>query len=139
MFRVVKNTRRNGRRSTSPQPIMDSAMTTFFTAESVSALQKPWLRLERGHRLQRFRAFAEEYPGITDEEKENLYKTLLKANDGKLINTKQQILYEDGKIVGIRGLKLIRGEDGVATFKIDLTRPTKKKGSSEKSEGNEEK
>jgi hypothetical protein len=102
-------------------------MTSFFNAESAaSATTKPWLRLERGLRLQRFRAFAEEYPDITTEERELLYKTLVKANDAKLLNTKQQIQYEEGKIVGIRGLKLIRTDAGSA-FKLDTSRPTKRK------------
>lgn len=127
MFRIVKNTRRNVKRSVSPTPKMDSAMSTFFHAESESAFLKPWLRLERGLRLQRFRAFAEEYPGLTEEEKDTLNKTLVKANDAKLLNTKQQIQYEEGKIVGIRGLKKIIGSDGQTVFKIDPTRPTKKK------------
>ena len=96
-------------------------MTTFFSAESAHAFQKPWLRLERGMRLQCFRTFAEEYPDLTAEEKDTLYKALVKANDARLLNTKQQIQYEEGKIVGIRGLK----KEG-STFKIDVGRPTKK-------------
>jgi hypothetical protein len=102
-------------------------MTSFFNAESAaSATTKPWLRLERGLRLQRFRVFAEEYPDITSEERELLYKALVKANDAKVLNTKQQIQYEEGKIVGIRGLKLIRSDSG-SVFKIDTSRPTKRK------------
>lgn len=134
MFRMVKNTRRVARRSVSPTPKMDSAMSTFFHAESESAFLKPWLRLERGLRLQRFRAFAEEYPGLTEEEKETLNKTLVKANDAKILNTKQQIQYEEGKIVGIRGLKKLTGADGQTLFKIDPTRPTKKKAAVHKEE-----
>ncbi len=101
-------------------------MSTFLTAESASAFLKPWLRLERGLRLQRFRAYAEEYPDLSAEEREILYKALVKANDAKLLNTKQQIQYEEGKIVGIRGLKLIRGELGT-TFKIEPPRSMKRK------------
>ena len=125
MFRVVKNTRRV-KRSPSPQPIGIDTMSTFFSAESASAFFKPWLRLERGLRLQRFRAFAEEYPDLSAEEREILYKALVKANDAKQLNTKQQIQYEDGKIVGIRGLKLIRGDAGTV-FKIEQPRSMKRK------------
>ncbi len=142
MFKVVKNTRRN-KRSISP-PVsrtsgaLDTNMTSFFNAESAaSATTKPWLRLERGLRLQRFRAFAEEYPDITTEERELLYKALVKANDAKLLNTKQQIQYEEGKIVGIRGLKLIRSDSG-SVFKIDTSRPTKRKTHKEEEEKIEE-
>lgn len=93
----------------------------FFDAESASAFQKPWLRLERGLRLQKIRQFAEEYPGLSETEKESLSKTLMRANDARQLNTKQQIQYEDGKIVSIRGLCMTRIGDGPATFKIDTT------------------
>lgn len=117
---------------------MDTAMTSFFSAESASAFLKPWLRLERGLRLQRFRIFAEEYPDLTTEERDVLNKTLVKFNDAKILNTKQQIQYEEGKIVGIRGLKAIRGASGTV-FKIDTSRPTKRKGHKEELEAAVEK
>jgi hypothetical protein len=116
---------------------MDTAMTSFFSAESASAFMKPWLRLERGLRLGRFRVFAEEYPDLTAEEREILWKALVRFNDAKLLNTKQQIQYEEGKIVGIRGLKMIRSESGT-TFKIE-TRPTKRTKVKEDSEATGEK
>lgn len=105
-----------------------SRMTNFFEAESAAAsTTKPWLRLERGLRLQKLRAFADAYPGITTEEKDTLWKTLAKANDAKLLNTKQQIVYEHGKILSIRGLKLVRTGD-LTSFKIEVHRQTKKRG-----------
>ena len=125
MFRNVKTTRRI-KRSVSPPPAGMDSMSTFLTAESASAFLKPWLRLERGLRLQRIRAYAEEYPDLSTEERELLYKTLVKVNDAKLLNTKQQIQYEEGKIVGIRGLKLIRGDTGTI-FKIEPPRSMKRK------------
>ena len=103
-------------------------MTNFFEAESVAAsTTKPWLRLERGLRLQKLRTFAEDYPGLTLDEKETLCKTLAKANDAKLLNTKQHIVYENGKILSIRGLKVVRSGD-VCSFKIEVHRQTKKRG-----------
>jgi hypothetical protein len=139
MFRVVKNTRRN-RRSPSPQATEESvekSMTTFFDAESAHALHKPWLRLERGLRLQRFRAFADVYPGLSDVEKDTLYRTLVKANDAKLLNTKQQIQYENGNILAVRGLKMVRLGDSPATFKIEVVRPTKRKSKEDEKEEEE--
>jgi hypothetical protein len=140
MFKVVRSTRKNTKRSGSPTATstietvdpaqLDSSMNIFFNAESASAFMKPWLRLERGLRLQRFRAFVEEYPGLSTEERESLLAVLLKANDAKCLNTKQQIQYEDGKILSIRGLKMTRIGDGPATFKIEPVRPTKKKSAS---------
>ena len=101
----------------------------FFVAESAAmSIQKPWLRLERGIRLQKYRAYANSYPGLTQDEQENLYKVLMKANDAKLLNTKQQINYENGVISAVRGLKVVKNGDPTvpAVFKIDIPRPTKK-------------
>ncbi len=102
-------------------------MSTFFSAESASAFRKPWLRLERGLRIQKLRQYAEEYPDLTTEEKEVLFKFLVKANDAKQLNTKQQIQYEEeeGKIAGIRGLKWVRSE--AIVFKIEPPRSMKRK------------
>ena len=107
-----------------------SRITNFFEAESAAvSITKPWLRLERGLRLQKLRTFAENYPGLTEEEKEALNRTLVKANDAKLLNTKQQIVYEGGKIMAIRGLKVLKTSDPAqqSSFKIEVPRQTKKK------------
>ena len=99
-------------------------LTNFFEAESsASSNTKPWLRLERGIRLQKLRVFAEEQTEYTAEERDALIKMLIKANDAKVLNTKQQIQYENGKILSIRGLR--KDDEGV--FKIDVSRPSKKK------------
>jgi hypothetical protein len=108
---------------------LEKNMTNFFEAESAAvSLQKPWLRLERGLRMQKYRAFAEAFPGLSTEEKDCLNKTLLKANDAKLLNTKQQIQYENGKIIAVKGLKVIRSgnPEAPAVFKIETVRPTKR-------------
>lgn len=108
---------------------LEKNMTNFFEAESAAvALTKPWLRLERGLRLQKYRMYAETYPGLRDDEKDALYKMLVKANDAKLLNTKQQIQYEIGKIVSVKGLKVIRTGDpeAPAVFKIEAVRSTKR-------------
>jgi hypothetical protein len=112
---------------------LDKNINSFLNAEFASAFLRPWLRLERGLRLQKFRSFADEYPGLSAEEKEALNKVLVKANDARALNTKQQITYEDGKILSIRGLRMTRLGDAPATFKIDTTATravTKKKSSS---------
>jgi hypothetical protein len=135
MFKMALKTRRNRSPTLSSTPSVTTAephtleknLNTFFNAESASALLKPWLRLERGLRLQRFRTFADEYPGLSSDEKESLYKVLVRANDARVLNTKQQIVYEDGKIQSIRGLRMSRVGDADATFKIDNTRSTIKK------------
>ena len=104
-------------------------MNSILAAESAAnTTTKPWLRLERGIRLQKFRSYANLYPGLSEEEKEHLYKILVKANDAKLLNTKQQITYENGVIQSVKGLKVIRNGDlsSPATFKIEIPRATKR-------------
>ena len=101
----------------------------FFAAErAATALTKPWLRLERGLRLQRFRAYAEAYPGLSASEKTRLYDVLVASNDKKLLNTKQQVTYENGVIQSIRGLKVIRTGDAAepAVIKIEPPQVTKR-------------
>lgn len=148
MFKVAKSTRKQPRHTSPPPPLLQSQplplglehiqtvieppksqnAMAFFDAESASAFQRPWLRLERGLRLQKLRQFSEEYPGLSSEEKDTLLKVLVKANDAKQLNTKQHIVYENEKILSIRGLKMTRIGDEAATFKIEavLVRPTKK-------------
>lgn len=108
---------------------IEKNMTNFFEAESASVLlTKPWLRLERGLRLQKFRAFVEAYPGLSTDEKTNMLNFLVKANDAKQLNTKAQIQYDNGVIQAIKGLKIIRTGDPTvpAVFKIETGRQTKR-------------
>jgi len=115
--------------STRPTASSTSNTVEFFAAESAAtALTKPWLRLERGLRLQRFRAYAEAYPGLSATEKARLYEVLVVANDKKLLNTKQHVTYENGVILSVRGLKIIHtGEpQEPAVIKIEPLRFTKR-------------
>lgn len=106
---------------------------SFLKAESVSALKKPWLRLERGMRIQKFRQFASEYVDesgkkLEDKQKDILVKTLISLNDSKLLNSKQSVIYDldEGKIKDIKGLKLMKEDDGSIIFKIEGSRSTKR-------------
>jgi hypothetical protein len=108
---------------------LEKSVTNLLDAETASALTtKPWLRLERGIRLQKYRAFTDIYPGLSNEERARLYDFLVAANDAKQLNTKAVISYEAGKITAIKGLKIIRtGDPAVpAVFKIDTGRQTKR-------------
>jgi hypothetical protein len=114
---------------------LEKSVTNLLEAETASALlTKPWLRLERGLRLQKYRAFTEAYPGLSATEKAALNEFLVRANDAKQLNTKAAIQYEGGRIVAIKGLKIIRtGDPSVpAVFKIDGGRQTKRNTSDEK-------
>jgi hypothetical protein len=108
---------------------LEKTVTNLLEAETASALlTKPWLRLERGLRLQKYRAFTETFPGLSPPEQLSLYEFLVRANDAKQLNTKAVIHYEGGKIVSIKGLKIIRtGDPSVpAVFKIESGRQTKR-------------
>ena len=111
------------------EPLLEKRFSNFFEAETANVLaSKPWLRLERGMRLQKIRHFAEAYPGLSDDEKAQLNAFLVKANDAKQLNTKAQITYESGAIQSIKGLKIIKtGDPSVpAVYKIETGRQTKR-------------
>jgi hypothetical protein len=163
MFRV-NTTRRNGKRAPSPfRPATDvsgsvvlampaapapapappnlatasleKSVSNLLEAETAATLlTKPWLRLERGLRLQKYRAFTEAYPGLSTAERLALCEFLVRANDARQLNTKAAIQYEGGKIIAIKGLKIIRtGDPSVpAVFKIDSGRQTKRHAVEEK-------
>jgi hypothetical protein len=117
------------RRTDNATSEMDPALMSFLTTETATALKRPWLRLERGVRLQKFRAFAEACPEmITAAEKDILYRALVKANDEKLLNSKQQVVYDSeiGTISDIKGLRISRVGLAPPTVKIEAARPTKK-------------
>jgi hypothetical protein len=108
---------------------LEKAVLRALDAETAATLaSKPWLRLERGMRIQKIREFTKAYPGLSQAEQENMHKFLVKANDDKQINTKAQITYEEGRIMSIKGLKIIRTGDPSlpAVFKIDAGRQTKR-------------
>ena len=108
---------------------LEKSFATFFAAETANTLlTKPWLRLERGLRLQKLRAFAAAYPGLSPTEQTALYDFLVAANDARALNTKSQITYEEGVIQSIKGLKVIRSGDLGAppVFKIEAARQTKR-------------
>jgi len=108
---------------------MDPALVSFLSTDSATALKRPWLRLERGVRLQKFRAFAEASAEMTTpSEKDILYRALVKANDEKLLSSKQLVVYdiESGTIVDIKGLRITRIGTALPSVKIEVARPTKK-------------
>jgi len=113
---------------------LEKSVSNLLDAETASTLlTKPWLRLERGLRLQKFRAFVEVFPGLSAPERTALFDFLVKANDARQLNTKSVIQYEGGKILSIKGLKIIRvGDPAIpAVFKIETGRQTKRHTSEE--------
>lgn len=99
---------------------------------------RPWHRIERGLRLNRFRIFVEDtskvYPMIK-EEKDNMFVFLQKSHDKKLLNTHKIVIYDQEKqrITDIKGLEMKRSPEGqlkwsfnLKKIKPDATRKKKK-------------
>ncbi len=96
---------------------------SFLNAQADTAYRRPWHRLEHGLRLNRLRKFAEEEStrsSYNAEEKERLYNLLVKAHDRKLLNSKNNVTYDQDaqRISEVKGLVMHRGADGAAVFKI---------------------
>ena len=90
---------------------------------TADAYKRPWHRLERGLRLNRLRAFADEEArriNLTESESANLLLLLQKALDKKMLNSKTTVIYEpeNETIREIKGLVSHRGADGVTKYQF---------------------
>lgn len=107
----------------------ENALSALLDAESKSAVHRPWLRLERGLRMRLLRAYVDKQVDTPAAERVDLLFALVEALDRKLLNSKSQITYnqEDGVIVEIPALKIIRPAEGKVVFRIEPpNRSTKK-------------
>lgn len=107
----------------------ENALSALLDAESKSAVHRPWLRLERGLRMRLLRAYVDKQTETPAAERIDLLFALVEALDRKLLNSKSQITYnqEDGVIVEIPALKIIRPAEGKVVFRIEPpNRSTKK-------------
>ena len=101
------------------------------------AYSRPWHRLERGLRLNRFRIFIEDIApqfDMTQEEREGFFLFIQKALDKKLLNTLKVVNYDQEKqrITAIRGLEIKRNPEGVLKWgfsvkKINADKATTRK------------
>jgi hypothetical protein len=84
--------------------------------------------LDRALRIDRLRAFANEYKDLSAEEKTRLTQCLLSSLDRGLLKTRQIVNYntETCKIDEIKGLT-IQTTDTVRSFKVELPRATKRR------------
>lgn len=92
------------------------------------AYSRPWHRLERGLRLNRFRIFIEEVApqfGMTQEEREGFFLFIQKALDKKLLNTLKVVNYdqETQRITAIRGLEIKRNPEGILKWGFSVKTP----------------
>jgi hypothetical protein len=102
---------------------VNDPLQRLIQTEADSAYRKPWHRLERGLRLNRLRAFAEEFSStrsLKPSETATLLALLTKALDKKLLNSKTTVEYDadEEKIKEIRPLVMHQNSAGEALFQI---------------------
>jgi hypothetical protein len=100
-----------------------NVFVNFLNQEAGDAYKRPWHRLERGLRLNRLRRFIDEEAlrlTLTPPEKVSLESQIMKANEKKLLNSKNAVIYdqEEQKIKEIKGLVMHRGADGKVLFQV---------------------
>ena len=91
--------------------------------EAGGVYKKPWHRLERGLRMNRIRAFAEELAtkrGFKDSEKDALLALLMKSLDKKLLNSKTSVEYDPDteSIKEIKPLVMHQAANGTFLFQL---------------------
>ena len=101
------------------------------------AYSRPWHRLERGLRLNRFRIFIEDVApqfGMSQEEKEGFFLFIQKAVDKKLLNTLKIVNYDQEKhrITKIHGLEIKRNLEGVLKWGFSVKKPNGDKATTRK-------
>lgn len=107
----------------------DEASLNKMLDDSIKdAYKRPWHRLERGLRLNRLRAFADEEKrklNLSQFESATLLGILQKALDKKLLNSKTTVVYDHEKeaILEIKGLVMHRSADGIMKFQMLEKKP----------------
>lgn len=101
----------------------NDSLQQMIAAEAGSAFKKPWHRLERGLRMNRIRAFADDLTlkrGLKESEKQSLMTLLLKALDKKLLNSKTSVEYdhENEMIKEIKPLVMHQAANGDVLFQL---------------------
>jgi hypothetical protein len=102
---------------------VNAPLQKLIQTEADSAYRKAWHRLERGLRLNRLRAFAEEFAAtrsLKDLEKVALLSLLTKALDKKLLNSKTTVEYDEQeeKIKEIKPLVMHQNAAGEVLFQL---------------------
>ncbi len=102
---------------------INESLQRIIEAEAGTAYKKPWHRLERGLRLNRLRAFADDFAtkrGLKESERASLLSLLTKALDKKLLNSKTAVEYdmEGERITEIKPLVMHQSSNGEALFQL---------------------
>ena len=72
---------------------VEKGMDLFFASENKNTLTKPWIKLDRGLKIDRLKNYASEYPGLNEQEKSALTQTLLSGLDRGILKTRIVINY----------------------------------------------
>ena len=102
---------------------VNDSLEKMIEQEAGSAYKKPWHRLERGLRMNRIRAFAEdmaEKRKFKETEKLALLNLLMKSLDKKLLNSKTSVEYDPDteSIKEIKPLVMHEAANGDVLFQI---------------------
>ena len=102
---------------------VNASLQKLIQNEADSAFKKQWHRLERGLRLNRLRAFTDEFAAarsLKDTEKATLLALLMKSLDKKLLNSKTTVDYDEveEKIKEIRPLVMHQNAAGEVLFQL---------------------
>ena len=102
---------------------VNAPLQRLIQMEADGAYRKAWHRLERGLRLNRLRAFTEEFAttrSLKDSEKTALLSLLTKALDKKLLNSKTTVEYDEveEKIKEIKPLVMHQNAAGEVLFQL---------------------
>jgi hypothetical protein len=114
---------------------MEKGFDAFFNTENKNTLHRPWLKLDRALKADRLRIYANDYPGLSDDEKQRLIQMLLLSLERGALKTRQTIIYNSDtcKIEDIKGLIVLHSDNG-RTFKIDPPRATKRRSRTQEEE-----
>jgi hypothetical protein len=105
----------------------EDSLDAFFAAETESTFHQPWIKLDRGSRLNRLRMFVQAYTPpppatpLTPAERASLLTAILQAFELRQLNTKVAVDYDvsAAAITSIRGLRERTSTTGLRTFRID--------------------
>jgi hypothetical protein len=102
---------------------INESLESMLNAESTAAYKRPWHRLDRGLRMNRLRAFADdltEKRGLKPAEQAALMQLLTRALDRKILNSKTSVLYdlEKEEITEIKPLIMHQNSQGEVLFQI---------------------
>ena len=95
----------------------------FLNQQAGEAYKRPWHKLEKGLRLNRLQKCVDEEAeklNLLEFEKLNLKQQIQKANDKKMLTSKNAVVYDmdEQLIKEIKGLVMHTNAEGIRTFQV---------------------